>query len=297
MTGSVDSGDLAPYDVGIDVGAISTKVLVLKEGSEIVGTRKELTSMEPGKLAEGILHQLLRDLGIDRKDIQYIISTGQGRKAVKFADMARTEITAFSKGAYHLNPESEVVVDIGGQGIRVMKMGEMGIVSDFRTNDKCSSGTGCFLDAMAVALEVGIENVGELSLKSGNPQTVSTTCTVFAESEVVSLVAKGNRKEDILAGLNKMVARKIGAIANAVGSHGPIFVAGGVAGNEGVVKELGAVLQREMIVPENPQYIGALGAAYISPRPKEIPVPEETGSRAGEDRKKGLISLLRRWRL
>lgn len=255
-----------PYDLGIDVGAISCKLLMMKEG-KVVGTNIGNTSMEPGKLAEKLMNELLEKMKLKRMDIGYIVATGQGRRSVEFADMARTEITTFAKGAHSIDPEVEVVVDIGGHGIRVMKMGEMGIISDFRTNDKCSTGTGCFMDTMAHALEVEIEDAGERSLHSKLAEHVNATCTVFAESEVVSLIAKGKVTEDILAGLHQMVARKIVALVNSTQCKGKVFVCGGVARNVGVVEELRKTMNREMIVPDMPHMIGALGAVLSAPRP------------------------------
>jgi predicted CoA-substrate-specific enzyme activase len=257
------------YDIGIDVGSIHTKVLILKDGRDVMARAVLPTSMEPGKLAAGMLDTIYAENNILKEGIKYIVATGQGRKAIGFADLARTEISAFAKGAYHLYPEVAVAIDAGGHGIRVMKMGEMGIISDFRTNIKCSSCTGCFIDAMAVALEVGIENVGELSLESINPETISTTCTIFAESEVVSLVAKGKDKKDILAGMNAMVAKKIGALINASRTKGPVFLGGGVALNSDVVARLKERLGRDVFVPEHPQFVGALGAALFAPREGE----------------------------
>lgn len=260
---SVDSH----YDLGIDVGAISTKILLLKDGKNVAGRMALPTTMEPNKLAKSMVDSLLKKHKIQKENIKHIVATGQGRKAIKFADMARTEITAFAKGAYFLYPEVEVAVDVGGQGIRVMKIGEMGIISDFRTNVKCSSCTGCFLDTMAMALDVGIDKMGDLSLASVNPEAISTTCTVFAESEVVSLVAKGKNKEDILAGLNAMVAKKVGALINATRSRGTVFLGGGVGLNKDVIQKLKERLNRDIFVPHHPQFVGALGAALFAPRP------------------------------
>ncbi len=257
------------YDLGIDVGSISTKIILLRDGKDMVGRKVEPTSMEPDKLANTMATALLKENGLEIGDINFVVATGQGRKSIRFADMARTEITAFAKGAYFLRPEAEVAVDAGGQGTRVMKMGEMGIISDFRTNVKCSSCTGCFLDTMAMALDVGIEDVGELSKKAANPEAINTTCTVFAESEVVSLVAKGKSKEDILAGLNDMVAKKIGRLINATRSRGSVFVGGGVGLNTDVIEKLTERLDRKIYVPEHPQFMGALGAALMAPRPSE----------------------------
>jgi len=264
-----ESSRLSGYhELGIDVGAITTKVVLMKNGREIIGHSVRPTSMEPDKLAGGMIETLLHKHGLSWDNIRNIAATGQGRKAVSMADLARTEITAFARGAHFLHPEARIAVDIGGQGVRVMKIGEMGIVSDFRTNDKCSSGTGCFMDTMAAALEVGIDSMGGLSMGSAHPQTISTTCTVFAESEVVSLVAKGKSKEDIISGLNTMVARKIAALINSTRSHGPVLLGGGVSLNQGITGELKKLLDREIVVPKDPQFIGAIGAAVLAPKPE-----------------------------
>ena len=266
---SAAAADQPCYELGIDVGAISTKVLLLKDGKDVIGQAALPTTMEPDKLAGSMVASLLEKHGIGREGIRHTVATGQGRKAIRFADMARTEITTFAKGAYFLFPDAGVAVDIGGQGIRVMKMGDMGIISDFRTGAKCSSGTGCFLDTMAVAMEVGIDRIGELSLASVHPATISTTCTVFAESEVISLMAKGKGKEDIIAGLNDMVAKKISFLINATHSHGPVFLGGGVSLNTGVIRILEERLDRDVFVPPHPQFVGALGAALLAPKPED----------------------------
>lgn len=292
---AVEDVNRGPYDLGIDVGAISCKLLMMKDG-EIVGTNLGNTSMEPGKLAEKLMKQLLDEIKLDRKDIGYIVATGQGRRSVEFADMARTEITSFAKGAHSIDPEVEVVVDIGGHGIRVMKMGEMGIISDFRTNDKCSTGTGCFMDTMAHALEVEIEDVGERSLHSKLAEHVNATCTVFAESEVVSLIAKGKVTEDILAGLHQMVSRKIVALVNSTQCKGKVLVCGGVALNIGVVEELRKTINRKMIVPEMPHMMGALGAALTAPRPRNAIKPDTPMEEETKVEKTTFIDKLLRWK-
>ena len=282
------------YDVGVDVGAIGTKVLLLRNGKETVGWRTGKTGMEPGKMAEAMVEALLSGNGLERSDIDSIIATGQGRRAVHFSDLARTEITAFAKGAFFLDPGCEVVVDIGGHGVRAMRLGEDGIVSDFRTNDKCSSGTGCFMDAMAQAMEIGIEEFGERSLQSKFAENVSASCTVFAESEVISLVAKGKRTEDILAGLNSMVAKRIVALVNSTQSHGRVFLCGGVALNAGVVKEIRDTIDREVFVPEHPEVVGALGAALLSPRKVDAEI-EKAGPASERSEGKSIIGKLLRW--
>lgn len=284
------------YDIGIDAGAISTKLLMLDSSNDIAASREASTTMEPGRLAARMLEEMLSDTGVGRGRISHIIATGQGRRSVEIADMARTDITTFAKGAHFLDPDVEIVVDIGGHGIRVMRMGDMGIISDFRTNDKCSTGTGCFMDTMAAALEVEIENVGERSLHSKLAEHVNASCTVFAESEVVSLIAKGKMTEDILAGLHQMVARKIVALVNSTQSKGKVMICGGVARNEGVINEIRSSINREMLVPKSPHMIGALGAALSSPEKKRssVSVSEEGGELKVERRT--LLDRLLRWR-
>jgi len=291
------SGDRGPYDLGIDVGAISIKLLLLRDTTP-AANKVVNTSMEPGKLSELSMKELLKEEGLERKDIGYVVATGQGRRSLEFADLARTDITTFARGAHFLDPDVDVVVDIGGHGIRVMRMGEMGIISDFRTNDKCSIGTGCFMDTMAHALEVDIDDVGERSLHSKLAEHVNASCTIFAESEVVSLIAKGKRTDDILAGLHQMVARRIVALVNSTQSKGKVMVCGGVARNEGVVRELGKTMNREMVVPEMPHMVGALGAALMAPRPRERKLLMKEEERKGEIEVKRTTFLdrLLRWR-
>lgn len=282
------------YDIGIDVGAISTKAVVLDREGKAAARGLAGTTMEPGKLARSLMASTLKDAGIGADQVGYVVATGQGRRSVDFADLARTEITAFARGAHFLDPSSEILVDMGGQGIRVMRRDSMGIIEDFRTNDKCSSGTGSFLDTMAQALDVDMEEAGRLSLTSCGTEEVCATCTVFAESEVVSLVARGKGKEEILSGINRMVAKKVTSLVNSMRSKGSVFFGGGVSCNEGVIKELRAVLNREMFVPGEPQFVGAVGAALISPgRAVEKPEVVTTAEGAGQ-RDRSLLRFFRR---
>ena len=283
------------YELGIDVGAISTKVLLLKDGKEVLGSLVRPTSMEPGKLAEEMMRELLTPHNLHQDQLQSIVATGQGRRAVSFATMARTEITAFARAAYHQHPEAALAVDFGGQGVRVMKLGELGIVSDFKTNDKCSSGTGCFLDTAAIALELGIQDIGELSQRSESPANVTTSCTVFMESELVSLVARGEKKEDILAGINAMVARKLRGLVNSTRSEGTVFIGGGVAQNQGLMAVVKETLDQDVVLAEEPQFTAALGAALLAPKPWDEDDVELDWEEEDEGTKReGWSSLLKR---
>jgi predicted CoA-substrate-specific enzyme activase len=250
------------YKIGIDVGALHTKMVLMK-GREVVDKMMETTTQDPNKLAKGMLDKMLEKNKLKRDDVKAIVSTGQGKASIEFADKDSTEISAFAKAASFLEKNPRMVIDIGGQGIRIMDLDETGVMSSFRTNDKCSSGTGTFLDTMAQSLAVRPDEMGPLGVCSQCPADVVATCTVFAESEMVSLVAKKVPKEDIIGGLNKMVAKKVAAIANGMGIKGDVLLAGGVAQNESVVKELREKIKHKVIVAKDPQFVGAIGAALL----------------------------------
>lgn len=251
------------YAIGIDVGALYTKMVLTKNG-KIIDKLIDATTMDPNSLATELLKNMLQKNKLKREQVKAIVSTGQGKSAIKFADKETTEISAFAKAAKKVHDSVRLVIDIGGQGIRIMDLDEEGVMSNFRTNDKCSSGTGTFLDAMATSLDVDPDQMGQLGGCANCPSEVVATCTIFAESEMVSLVAKKVPKEDIIGGLNKMVAKKVGAIAKSIGVKGDVLLAGGVAQNEHVVKEISEKLKHEIKVAPNPQYLGAYGAALYA---------------------------------
>ena len=250
------------YVVGIDVGALYTKMVLLR-GGEIRDKMMDSTTMDPDALAWRMYRKILRKNRLKKKDVRGIIATGQGKNSIGFADKDATEISAFARGAKALMDSVRLVIDIGGQGIRVMDIDETGVMSSFKTNDKCSSGTGTFLDTMAASLGVEPEEMGPLGCDAECPSCVVATCTVFAESEMVSLVAKRIDKGDIIGGLNEMVAKKISAIAKSMGIKGDILLAGGVAQNENVVGELEKRMKHRVTVADDPQFVGAYGAALI----------------------------------
>jgi predicted CoA-substrate-specific enzyme activase len=192
-----------------------------------------------------------------------VVATGYGRNSVDFADKAVTEIICHATGAYFLNPNVRSVVDIGGQDSKVIVLDGHGKVKDFAMNDKCAAGTGRFLEVMARALEVDLDLFGEASLKADNPSRISSLCTVFAESEVISLIAKGEKRENIIAGIHESVASRVAALANRVGVKQPIMMTGGVAKNIGIAKALEAKLG-PMEIFASAQVNGAIGAAVIA---------------------------------
>jgi predicted CoA-substrate-specific enzyme activase len=254
---------------GLDVGAITIKCVVLKD-NKIIGYNLGNTGMKPADEAKELLERNLQKRGLKIEDVNFIVGTGHGRHSLDYAHFKKSEITCHAKGAIRLNRSSRMVIDIGGQGIRVIDLDEKGEVSNFLTNDKCSAGTGCFLDMMSYALQVDLDKMGELSMNACEPKKLSTTCSIFAESEVVSLVARGTKKEDILAGLHDSVARKVSGLAKTIGIKGDIFLAGGVARNSGVRRALESRLGNNLYVPKFPQIAGALGAALLAQEPQEV---------------------------
>jgi predicted CoA-substrate-specific enzyme activase len=205
--------------------------------------------------------------GIDRNSIERIIATGYGRNSVPFAHRAMTEIICHGAGAYFLNKKVRTIIDVGGQDSKAISLDENGKVKDFVMNDKCAAGTGRFLEVMARALESDLDDFGSISLRADNPARISSICTVFAESEVISLISKGETRENIIAGINESVASRVAAMAKRIGVIPPIMMTGGVAKNIGVVRALEEKLGTAITVSqETAQINGALGAAVLAAR-------------------------------
>ncbi|MGA1849005.1 MAG: acyl-CoA dehydratase activase [Thermoplasmatota archaeon] len=248
--------------VGMDIGAISVKTILIN-GTGVMASSIFETGVSPKRTAVESLQAALEIAGMDYGKVSKIVTTGHGRNKVSFSNMKKSEVSCIAKGARMVAPEASVIIDVGGQGIRVIRVANDGAVEKFLNNDKCSAGTGCFLDSMAVALKVGIEDLGELSKRSVSPSCMSTKCTIFAESEVVSLVARGTSREDIIAGLHQSVAQKVQGLVKAVGGNGGLIFCGGVARNTGVVEEMKKTLGTDLRIPPHPQLLAALGAALF----------------------------------
>ena len=251
--------------VGIDVGSITTKAAVVKDG-KLIWDKIMTTGYNAKAAGKKIFDEIIAELDIDRSSIKGIISTGYGRNSLKFADKAITEITCHAVGAHYLNPKVRSVIDIGGQDSKAISIDEKGGVKDFAMNDKCAAGTGRFLEVMARALEVDLENFGNLSITADRPSKISSLCTVFAESEVISLISQGEKRENIIAGIHESIAARVSAMANRVGIKTPIMMTGGVAKNVGVLRALETKLGQPIEVSEKTQVTGAIGAALIAQR-------------------------------
>lgn len=248
---------------GIDIGAATAKSVVLK-GGEILSFHVMPTGDSVSKAADTVITVSLEAAGVSMKQIRYCVSTGYGRKMVAFASEAVTEITCHAKGVSSLFSEAGTVVDIGGQDSKVIKIDPGGNVGNFAMNDKCAAGTGRFLEVMANVLNADIEAIGGISLESSDPCRISNTCTVFAESEMVTLRSEGRNREDILAGIHAAMAHRIAIMGSSVGFKEQIVFTGGVAKNKGMKKALENRIGKRIRIPEYPQIIGALGAAIIA---------------------------------
>lgn len=249
--------------IGIDVGSITTKAAVVVDG-ELKLSKIESTGYDAKKSANTVFKKVLEELKLRRDDIQGIVSTGYGRNSVSFASKAITEITCHAAGAFFINPEIRSVIDIGGQDSKVILLNDKGRVSDFAMNDKCAAGTGRFLEVMARALEIELEHFGEMSLKSRTPSQISSLCTVFAESEVISLIAKGEKRENIVAGIHDAIGARVSSMAKRVKIVAPVMMTGGVAKNKGLVKALERRLMQDILITESAQVVGAIGAALLA---------------------------------
>ncbi len=248
---------------GIDIGSITAKAALLKEG-HILGTRVIFTGYNAKKAGRTVLDETLSALNMAASDIQTIVSTGYGRNTVDFADKAITEITCHGAGAHFIDPEVRTIIDVGGQDSKVVRINEAGKVVDFAMNDKCAAGTGRFLEVMARAMEVDLDKFGDIFLQSQNPAKISSICTVFAESEVISLIAKGETRDNIIAGIHESVAARVSALAKRVGVVEPVMMTGGVAKNIGAVRALEKKLETKIRVSEYAQLNGAIGAAILA---------------------------------
>ncbi len=249
--------------VGVDSGSNTTKVAVMRNGT-IIGSGVTFTGYSAEKSWKRLLEDVLSDLGVDMSSVGRIVSTGYGRNVVGIADKAITEITCHAAGAHFLDSSIRSIIDVGGQDSKFIALDGNGRVENFAMNDKCAAGTGRFLEVMARALEVDLDKFGEISLQSENPARISSLCTVFAESEVVSLISKGESRENIIAGIHEAIASRITSMINRVGVRCPVLMAGGVAKNIGVVKALERELGADIKVLETAQVNGAIGAAVLA---------------------------------
>ncbi|MFQ5863538.1 MAG: 2-hydroxyacyl-CoA dehydratase [Candidatus Brocadiales bacterium] len=249
--------------LGIDIGSLTTDAVLMNEKREIIASEVIATGASSKKAADKIWKGILEATRLSEKEIDYVVATGYGRIRVPFAKEVVTEITCHGRGAHFFFPKARTVIDIGGQDSKVIKAGPNGNVLDFAMNDKCAAGTGRFLEVMARTLEIDLDEMGPLSLEGSDKLSISSLCTVFAESEVVSLIGADHKVPDICRALHMAIAKRIAAQARRVGVEEQVVMSGGVAKNVGMVKELERLLGTRLQIAAEPQIIGAVGAALI----------------------------------
>jgi benzoyl-CoA reductase subunit D len=253
---------------GIDCGSKNTKTCIYDgENSSILSIASVLSGFDQEKSAEQSFKNALDKAELSRADIKHITATGAGMEAISFANDNITTITADARGTYFIFPSARTIIDIGAEEGRVVKIDENGKVKDFGINEKCAAGAGAFIEAMARALEVDIKSMGELSLKSTKQIPMNAQCTIFAESEVVSLIHQKTRKEDIIRAVHDAIADRNTSMLRQIGIEQQVALIGGMAKNIGFVDSMNRNLGFDLLVPSKniaPEYVSALGAALIA---------------------------------
>ncbi len=252
------------YAGGVDVGSTQTKAVVLDETRRIVGRSLIDTGANVVTAAERAFALAVQDGGIGEEEVAYVVGTGYGRYKVTFGNTQITEISCHARGAVQMFPGTRTVLDMGGQDTKAIRVLPNGEVLDFCMNDKCAAGTGRFLQAAAYALQIPLGELGLVALRSDKPVKITTTCTVFAESEVLSWLGRGKKIEDILLGVHGSIATRSIALLRRVGIEDQVTFTGGVTRNQGMVHVLNQSLGLTMNVSEESHYMGALGAALFA---------------------------------
>ena len=254
----------AIYTLGIDVGSTASKCIMLKDGQEIVA--KSLIDVGAGTSGpQRAIDAVLENAGMKKEDMAFTLATGYGRNSLmNFADKQMSELSCHARGAYFLFPDVHTVIDIGGQDAKAIRLDNKGGIKQFFMNDKCAAGTGRFIEVMARVLETTLDEMATLDEQAEDTAPISSTCTVFAESEVISQLSKGTDRKSIARGVHMSVASRACGLAYRAGLEKDIVFTGGVAKNAGVVRAVSSVLKTDVIVAPNPQTTGALGAALFA---------------------------------
>jgi predicted CoA-substrate-specific enzyme activase len=249
---------------GIDAGSRSTKVVLFdSEQSKILSSAIADQGVQQERLANNLLERACQSVPLDRTAIGGIVATGYGRNAVRFADTSITEITCHARGVHHLCPQARTIIEIGGQDSKCIMLEDGGRVRDFSMNDRCAAGSGRFLELVAARLGVDLAALGDLSRESRKAALISSMCAVFAETEIIGLLAEGIPASDIAAGVQNAIAMRVAALVGRTIAS-PVYFTGGVALQMGMVRALETALSCEVRVPPLPQYTGALGAAILA---------------------------------
>ena len=252
------------FTAGCDVGSLSAKAVIMKDGG-IIASKVIYAKPEPEDSAWEVMTAALKQAGIALSDITCCVGTGYGRNSIPFARSVESEIVCHGKGAQWAMPEARMVIDIGGQDAKAIRLDAGGNVVRFAYNDRCASGTGRFLEVMAGAMEIPLDQMGPVSSLSNDPVAISNQCIVFAETEIISLINAGRKLPDIVSGLHRSLAHRVAAMARGIEIDWEITMTGGVAKNEGMFKALEEALGMKLMkMTTDPQIIGAIGAALVA---------------------------------
>ena len=250
--------------VGVDAGSRAIKIVLFDvDNREVMASGIVAQGVQCNDLANDLLRDLIERTGLGTGDIHRVIATGYARNMIDFADTTVTEITCHARGVYHVAPDAATVVEIGGQDSKLLRLGRNGGVRDFSMNDRCAAGTGRFLEVVADRLGVGLDQLGPMAARSKAPASISSTCIVFAETEIIGLLSTGISPDDIVAGVQNSIAIRIAAMAGRKVAA-PVVFTGGVAIVPGMDRALESALGRPVSIAPNPQFTGALGAAIIA---------------------------------
>lgn len=249
--------------LGIDIGSTTSKCVLMENGNKIIETSFVPSGIGTGG-GEKCMDDILKKARIHREDISYIMATGYGRKNLHIADGEVSELSCHGKGVYFVNPNVRTIIDIGGQDAKILRLNEKGMLENFLMNDKCAAGTGRFLDVMSTILQVPIHELEKYARLSDVPAKISSTCTVFAESEVISQLAQGSKLENVIAGICISVGSRVASMAKRIGVKETVFMSGGVAKNGGVRDALENELNISIQYSDYSQLMGALGAAIFA---------------------------------
>lgn len=255
---------MSAYLLGIDFGSTTGKAVILDQDGRLVAAQVSQKGAVSDEGVKAALAAALAEAGIELEQVARTVSTGYGRRMLDIADRTITEITCHARGAVHMVPEARLVIDIGGQDSKVIAVDANGLVAQFAMNDRCAAGTGKFLEALARAVSVELDEMGPLALQATQKLSVTSMCATFAETEVIALLAEGVPKIEVLGGVHAAMAKRTLGLVSRVGQRQPIVMTGGVARNPAAVRHIEEQLGSRMILPERPQIAGALGAALFA---------------------------------
>ena len=249
--------------IGIDLGTQSVKALLLRDGA-VLSCSKAFSGFDPEKAAEQAVAETLKKAKLSLKDVNHVTATGSGMDMTSYANSTVSMMGADAKASVHVFPKARTIIDVGAEEARAVKCDEKGVMIDFVVNERCAAGAGAFIEAMARALEVNLEELGPLSLKAERASPINATCVIFGESDVVSLIHRQESKPEIARAIFDAMADRVSSMVHRLGVNLDVVLVGGVAKDVGFVASLKRKLGVDILIPEHPEFIGALGAALTA---------------------------------